>query len=67
MAASRAASAGASSCGVEFQALGGATGPKQALHELVALPLRAPHLFARYQVQPPRGILLYGPPGALSN
>lgn len=50
--------------GVEFGALGGAAGPKQALQELVALPLRAPQLFAQYQVAPPRGILLYGPPGA---
>jgi ATP-dependent 26S proteasome regulatory subunit len=49
---------------MEFAALGGAEGPKQALRELVALPLRVPHLFARYHVEPPRGILLYGSPGA---
>jgi len=48
---------------VEFGLLGGAEGPKQALRELVALPLRAPQLFARYHVAPPRGILLHGPPG----
>ncbi|GAB4820356.1 hypothetical protein N2152v2_007402, partial [Parachlorella kessleri] len=64
LAASRAAAAGFSSGGMEFGLLGGAEGPKQALRELVALPLRAPQLFARYHVAPPRGILLHGPPGS---
>lgn len=36
----------------------------EALRELVALPLQAPHLFASYSIQPPRGVLLFGPPGA---
>lgn len=35
----------------------------EALRELVALPLQAPHLFWQYSITPPRGVLLYGPPG----
>ncbi len=35
----------------------------KALHELVTLPLKFPHLFARYNMRPPRGVLLWGPPG----
>ncbi|TSD99417.1 AAA family ATPase [Skermania sp. ID1734] len=36
---------------------------KQALTEAVLWPLRHPDSFARLGVQPPRGVLLYGPPG----
>ena len=34
-----------------------------ALQQLVTLPLQAPQLFAAYNITPPRGVLLYGPPG----
>ncbi|MFD6452259.1 AAA family ATPase [Nocardia sp. NPDC060220] len=36
---------------------------KQALTESVLWPLRHPDSFARLGIQPPRGVLLYGPPG----
>ncbi|WP_040799160.1 AAA family ATPase [Nocardia higoensis] len=36
---------------------------KQALTEAVLWPLRHPDSFARLGVEPPRGVLLYGPPG----
>ncbi|MEU8900768.1 AAA family ATPase [Nocardia sp. NPDC048505] len=36
---------------------------KQALTESVLWPLRHPDSFARLGVEPPRGVLLYGPPG----
>jgi transitional endoplasmic reticulum ATPase len=36
---------------------------KAALTEAVLWPLQYPETFARLGVQPPRGILLYGPPG----
>lgn len=35
----------------------------KALRELVTLPLKFPHLFTRYNIRPPRGVLLWGPPG----
>ena len=36
---------------------------KQSLTEAVLWPLRYPDSFARLGVDPPRGVLLYGPPG----
>ncbi|HET6501078.1 MAG TPA: AAA family ATPase [Amycolatopsis sp.] len=36
---------------------------KQALTEAVLWPLRYPDSFARLGIAPPRGVLLYGPPG----
>ena len=36
---------------------------KQALTEAVLWPLQHPDTFARLGVEPPRGVMLYGPPG----
>jgi transitional endoplasmic reticulum ATPase len=36
---------------------------KQALTEALLWPLQHPDTFARLGIQPPRGVLLYGPPG----
>ncbi len=36
---------------------------KQALTEAVLWPLRHPDSFSRLGIEPPRGVLLYGPPG----
>lgn len=36
---------------------------KQALTEAVLWPLQHPDIFERLGVEPPRGVLLYGPPG----
>src|SRR5258706_13560083 len=35
----------------------------EQLREMVELPLRYPELFTRLGVDPPRGVLLHGPPG----
>ncbi|RZC73839.1 hypothetical protein C5167_049324 [Papaver somniferum] len=48
---------------VEFDSIGGLDKVKQALHELVILPLRRPELFAGKLLSPQKGVLLYGPPG----
>ncbi|CAN0487334.1 unnamed protein product [Ectocarpus sp. 8 AP-2014] len=38
-------------------------GVKQSLREVVEWPLRHPEAFLRMGMSPPRGVLLYGPPG----
>lgn len=38
--------------------------PLTQIRELVELPLRHPQLFKTIGVKPPKGILLYGPPGS---
>ncbi|MBF6329157.1 AAA family ATPase [Nocardia transvalensis] len=43
--------------------VGDMTETKQALAEAVLWPLRHPDSFARLGIDPPRGVLLYGPPG----
>lgn len=43
--------------------VGGMVETKQALTETVLWPLAHPETFARLGIQPPRGVLLYGPPG----
>ena len=49
---------------VRFSSIGGLEEQKDALHELVILPLLRPDLFAHSRLlQPVKGILLYGPPG----
>lgn len=47
-----------------FDSIGGLDPIKQALYELVILPLRRPDLFSRGKLlSPQKGVLLYGPPG----
>jgi transitional endoplasmic reticulum ATPase len=48
---------------VTLDDVGDMTGTKQALTEAVLWPLQHPDTFARLGVAPPRGVLLYGPPG----
>ncbi|KAA0050539.1 ATPase family AAA domain-containing protein 1-B-like [Cucumis melo var. makuwa] len=49
---------------VEFNSIGGLETIKQALYELVILPLRRPELFSHGKLLgPQKGVLLYGPPG----
>lgn len=49
---------------MEFNSIGGLDKIKQALFELVILPLRRPELFSHGKLLgPQKGVLLYGPPG----
>lgn len=43
--------------------LGGADSIIQQLEDLIVLPLLQPEIFTVSKIQPPRGILLHGPPG----
>jgi transitional endoplasmic reticulum ATPase len=49
--------------GLTLEQVGDMVEVKQSLTEAVLWPLRYPDSFARLGVEPPRGVLLYGPPG----
>ncbi|MAW98651.1 MAG: AAA family ATPase [Sphingomonas sp.] len=48
---------------VTYDDIGGVAGTIDQLREMVELPLRYPELFQRLGVDPPKGVLLHGPPG----
>ena len=48
---------------VDLRDIGGVDHVIQQLDDLVVLPLLAPEFHATSKIQPPRGILLHGPPG----
>lgn len=48
---------------VNYDDVGGMEDTIRALREMVELPLRYPELFTRLGVDPPKGVLLHGPPG----
>ena len=48
---------------VTYEDIGGMKHIIQRIRELVELPLKHPELFKRLGIEPPKGILLYGPPG----
>ncbi|MCJ7506199.1 CDC48 family AAA ATPase [Candidatus Bathyarchaeota archaeon] len=48
---------------VKWDDIGGLLDVKQELIEAVEWPIKKPEVFKRIGIQPPKGILLYGPPG----
>ena len=48
---------------VHWDEVGGLDGVKQRLKEAVEWPLKNPEIFSKLGIKPPKGILLYGPPG----
>ncbi len=48
---------------VNYDDVGGMGETIRQLREMVELPLRYPELFTRLGVDPPKGVLLHGPPG----
>ncbi len=48
---------------VNWADVGGLTDVKQELQEAVEWPLKKPEVFKRVGIRPPKGILLFGPPG----
>lgn len=49
---------------VKYEDIGGLDEELLRVRELVELPLKYPALFARLKIEPPKGVLLYGPPGS---
>jgi len=48
---------------VSYEDIGDLEEAKQKIREMIELPLKHPELFKRLGIEPPKGILLYGPPG----
>ncbi|KAF4661536.1 AAA ATPase cdc48 [Perkinsus olseni] len=48
---------------VGYDDIGGCRKQMAQIREMIELPLRHPQLFKTLGVKPPRGVLLYGPPG----
>jgi len=48
---------------INYDDVGGMGDTIRQLQEMVELPLRYPELFTRLGVDPPKGVLLHGPPG----
>lgn len=50
--------------GVGYDDIGGCRKQMAQIREMIELPLRHPQLFKTLGVKPPRGVLLFGPPGS---
>jgi len=48
---------------ITYEEIGGLNHEIQRIREMVELPLKHPELFARLGINPPKGVLLFGPPG----
>lgn len=48
---------------VDYSDIGGLTSQIEQLHDAVELPFLHPELYRDYGLLPPKGVLLYGPPG----
>src|SRR5207342_3736906 len=48
---------------IEYGSIGGLVSQIDAIRDAVELPYLHPELFLEHQLKPPKGILLYGPPG----
>jgi len=48
---------------IDYASIGGLSGQIEAIQDAVELPYLHPELFKEHQLRPPKGVLLYGPPG----
>ena len=51
---------------VTFDSVGGLGKHIRALKEMIVFPLLYPEIFERFKINPPRGVLFYGPPGRIT-
>ncbi|DAC35126.1 MAG TPA: CDC48 family AAA ATPase, partial [Candidatus Poseidoniaceae archaeon] len=49
--------------GITYEDIGGIGQQLQKIREMIELPLKHPELFRRLGIDPPKGVLLHGPPG----
>jgi ATP-dependent 26S proteasome regulatory subunit len=50
---------------IGFGHVGGLSHHIRSLKEMIVFPLLYPEFFERFKMDPPRGVLFYGPPGRL--
>ncbi|MDX2147645.1 MAG: CDC48 family AAA ATPase [Planctomycetota bacterium] len=48
---------------ISYEDIGGLRSQVQRIREMIELPLRYPEVFERLGIDPPKGVLLHGPPG----
>ena len=48
---------------IDYEDIGGLAGQIEQIRDAVELPYLHPDLFTEHQLKPPKGVLLYGPPG----
>ncbi|MDX6327429.1 MAG: proteasome-associated ATPase, partial [Nocardioidaceae bacterium] len=48
---------------IAYESIGGLKGQIDAIRDAVELPYLHPDLFKEHELKPPKGVLLYGPPG----
>lgn len=48
---------------IDYESIGGLTGQIDSTRDAVELPFLHPDVFVEHQLTPPKGVLLYGPPG----
>ena len=48
---------------IDYSMIGGLSEQIREIRESIELPLMNPELFLRVGIKPPKGVLLYGPPG----
>jgi len=49
--------------GITYEDIGGLGKEMRRIREMIELPLKYPELFERLGINPPKGVLLHGPPG----
>ncbi len=58
-----AAAAPEAACPMSYEDIGGLKRELHRIREIIELPLRYPEVFERLGIDPPKGVLLHGPPG----
>ncbi len=48
---------------IDYDSIGGLRGQIESIRDAVELPYLHPELFIEHELKPPKGVLLYGPPG----
>jgi proteasome-associated ATPase len=48
---------------IDYESIGGLVNQIEQIRDAVELPYLHPELFTEHQLKPPKGVLLYGPPG----